>query len=193
MPVRKAGPVEVYQIKVTLRDTKPPIWRRLEVKSDMRLSQFHAVLQTVMGWTNSHLHEFQVGEERYGEPMDDDQGEMQDEHRRKLRDVLSGVRSKMMYTYDFGDNWEHVITLEKILPVMPGMKYPSVTGGKRKCPPEDVGGIPGYYRFLAVIRDPKHEEYRDMMEWVGGRYDPDDFSVNDANVDLHGGWSRRVD
>jgi hypothetical protein len=178
-------PQEIYQLKVTLLDTRPPIWRRLLVPAGLTLEVLHDVLQLAMGWYDSHLHEFRVGQKRFGKPDPDD--ELMDlpavgnERTAHLFKVLGKAKAKAMYTYDFGDSWEHAIVVEKVLPPEPGVAYPLCVAGKLQCPPEDCGGIPGYYNLLEAIRDPEHEEHEDMLDWVGGDYDPQAFSVDDVN------------
>jgi hypothetical protein len=138
-----------------------------------------------MGWYDSHLHEFAVGERRIGEPNPEDRlmgvPLAENERRVRLSGMLDRVGAKARYTYDFGDSWEHNIVLEKILPPDPFAEYPMCSGGKFACPPEDCGGIPGYYHFLEVFSDSDHEEHEEMREWIGGDYDPQDFSVEYVN------------
>jgi hypothetical protein len=181
-------PQEIYQLKVTLRYTKPLIWRRLLVPAALTLEVLHDVLQITMGWTDSHLHEFRIGQKRFGIPDPEDQlmglPPVGNERRAHLFMVLGKAGTKATYTYDFGDCWEHAIVVEKILPQEPGVAYPICVAGKLRCPPEDCGSIPGYYNLLEVIRDPTHEEHEDMMDWLGGEYDPDAFSVDDVNQRL---------
>jgi hypothetical protein len=181
-------PQEIHQLKVTLLDTKPPIWRRLLVPAGLTLEALHDVLQVAMGWTDSHLHEFRVGKKRFGVPDPEDElmdlPPVGDERTAYLFKVLGKAGAKARYTYDFGDNWEHAIVVEKVLPPEPGVAYPICVGGKLRCPPEDCGSIPGYYNLLEVIRDPTHEEHEEMMDWLGGEYDPDAFSVDDVNQGL---------
>ena len=181
----------VYQLKVTLRDTRPPIWRRVQVSGDITLFRLHRILQVVMGWTDSHFHQFRVGETHYGTPNPEFEFEVKNEKRFRLTDVLRRPKARMVYEYDFGDGWEHDIVLEAAVPASPGERYPLVLAGKRRCPPEDVGGILGYYHFLRVMQDPKHAEHRDMREWCGGPFDPDTFDVQDGNRAFHGGWGPR--
>lgn len=181
-------PQEIYQLKVTLRYTRPPIWRRLLVPASLTLDVLHHVLQVAMGWTDSHLHEFSVGKKRFGVPDPEDQlmdlPHVGDERRAHLFMVLGKAGAKARYTYDFGDNWEHVIVVEKVLQPEPGVAYPICVGGKLRCPPEDCGSIPGYYNLLEAIQDPTHEEHEEMSEWLGGEYDPEAFSVDDVNQGL---------
>jgi hypothetical protein len=190
-------PQEIYQLKVTLRYTKPPIWRRLLVPAGLTLEVLHDVLQRVMGWTDSHLHEFRVGQKRYGIPDPEDQlmdlPPVGNERSAHLFKVLGKAGAKAMYTYDFGDCWEHAIVVEKVLQPEPGIAYPMCVGGKLHCPPEDCGSIPGYYNLLEAIRDPAHEEHEEMLDWLGGDYDAEAFSVDEVNrrlAPLQGWWKK---
>jgi len=177
----------IYQIKVTLLGSKPPIWRRFLVADTVTLDNLHDILQIVMGWTNSHLHHFIIDDELYGMPLDDDFGDMRtkDETRFKLNQLVSGKGFKFGYEYDFGDGWEHDLVVEKILPAEKGARYPTCVAGKRACPPEDVGGIWGYQDFLKAISDPSHSEHAEIREWIGGDFDPQRFNLNAVNVGLH--------
>jgi hypothetical protein len=176
-----AGPV--YQLKVTLRDIKPPIWRRVQVK-DCSLSKLHDIVQTCLGWTNSHLHAFEIGGEQYSEPDPTGMMETEDERKVRLSQVVAGGIKKFSYTYDFGDNWEHVIQVEKTLAAEPGVRYPRCVDGKRACPPEDCGGPWGYGDFLEAIRDPEHEQHEELTEWIGGDFDPEKFDIEEVNAEL---------
>ena len=176
--------VPIYQIKVTLDGSKPPIWRRILVRSDTTLAQLHAILQVVMGWEDYHLHQFIVGQIYYGVPHPDYGFEMRDETRVELNQIVAGERFKFRYEYDFGDSWLHTLLVEKILPPESGQYYPVCTKGKRACPPEDVGAIWGYYSFLEAIRDPEHPEHDDMLEWIGGEFDPQAFDMSEVNEAL---------
>lgn len=175
----------VYQLKVTLKDSKPPIWRRIQVPSDITLYKLHRVLQVVMGWTDSHLHQFIIGGRYYGEP-DPDFGDVEvvSERRAKLCQVAGSEKEKLVYEYDFGDDWLHQVVVEKILPPEVGRSYPVCLAGKRSAPPEDCGGIWGYQDFLAAIGDPKHPEHEEMLEWVGGDFDPEAFDLDEVNQGL---------
>jgi hypothetical protein len=170
----------VYTIKITLAGTKPPVWRRIVVE-DCTLGELHAHIQAAMGWTNSHLHHFRLGERLYGDPdlMADSFGEFDYENSTAVRlsDLVpkSGKKPKLIYEYDFGDSWDHQLVVESVGPPEAGAKYPACVDGKRSCPPEDVGGVWGYADFLDAIRDPDHEQHEDMLEWVGGRFDADEF------------------
>jgi hypothetical protein len=172
---------QIYQIKVTLNESKPPIWRRILVAGDVNLEKLHYVLQVAMGWTNSHLHQFIVGQTYYGEPHPDYGSEMREERRVRLNQVARGEGITFIYEYDFGDSWMHTLLVEKILSPEPGQQYPVCVEGQRACPPEDVGGVWGYEEFLGAIRDPDHPEHEDYLEWVGGEFDSEEFDLEETN------------
>ena len=176
----------IYQIKVTLEDSKPPIWRRLLVRSDVILAELHDIIQAAFGWWDYHLHQFIVGETYFGVPDPDyeDYLEMNDEQDVTLSQVAPREGSKFRYEYDFGDSWLHQVLLEKILPPEPGQVYPVCIKGRRARPPEDVGGMWGYYHFLEAIQDPDHEEHDEYLEWVGGEFDPEAFDQEQVNQAL---------
>jgi hypothetical protein len=174
----------VYQIKVTLKGSKPPIWRRIQVTSETTLAQLHRILQRVMGWEGYHLYRFVVGGMEYGDPRMLEEMEGEDARRVTLATLVWGEKCKFLYEYDFGDSWEHELLIEKILPREEGKHYPLCLTGKRACPPEDCGGIWGYVGFLAAIRDPKHPEHKGMLEWIGGEFDPDVFDLDEVNTEL---------
>lgn len=181
-PLKKES--AVYQLKVTLKNSKPPIWRRIQVAADTKLSRLHWMLQDVMGWTNSHLHQFKVGQTYYGEPSPDYDFEVEDERKITLGQAAPGAKKKFTYEYDFGDNWEHEILVEKVLEPEAGVRYPFCLDGRRACPPEDCGGVWGYEEFLEAIRDPKNPEHDSMLEWVGGEFDADEFDLDAVNQAL---------
>jgi hypothetical protein len=187
---RRPGPVvtppagTAYQIKVQLRGvTKPPVWRRLQVPADLSLDQLHEVIQTAMGWHDCHMHLFSDGWNDYGRP----DGELghEDERNVRLFQLLTSVGDKIGYNYDFGDDWLHDITLEKILPAGAGVTSPVCTAGKGACPPEDCGGVWGYEELKATLADPDAEEHDDMLEWLGlasgDDFDPKEFSTEEVN------------
>lgn len=173
----------LYQIKVTLVGSKPPIWRKLIIKNNIRLDQLHSVLQIAMGWSNCHLHQYRVGRSYIGIPEPDFDMDVTDERKVYLKDIISNPKDNLVYEYDFGDSWEHKIVLEKLLPLN-SSESPLVIKGRMACPPEDCGGIWGYSDFLDAIQDPKHEEHESMLEWVGGRFDPDEFDMTFINKRL---------
>lgn len=184
MPGR--SPTSIHQLKVTLRGIRPPIWRRIQVPSTINLRRLHDVIQEAMGWTQSHLYEFEIDGIRYGEPSpDDDYGiPTRSAKSTQLRRVAPEAGARFLYTYDFGDDWEHLVQVEKVLAPERGVDYPRCLTGRRACPPEDVGGTWGYEEFLEAIKDPKHEEHANMLEWVGGEFDPEAFDVQEVNAAL---------
>lgn len=183
---KSTADVPIYQIKVTLEDSKPPIWRRLLVRSDITLADLHRIIQAAMGWWGYHLHQFIVGRTYFGEPHPDyyDYVDMHDERDVTLRQIAPGEKFKFRYEYDFGDSWLHQVLVEKVLPPEPGRFYPVCIKGRRACPPEDVGGIWGYCGFLEAIRDPNHPEHEDYLEWIGGEFDPEAFDLDEVNQAL---------
>jgi hypothetical protein len=186
MPTKKkVVQPEIYQLKVTLLGTRPPIWRRLLVPADLTLAQLHSVVQAAMGWQDGHLHEFSIGQRRFGRPDPEDQfmgvPSAENEATVRLAGILGRVVSKAIYTYDFGDSWEHSIVLEKELPVDPNTTYPICTGGKLACPPEDCGGVPGFYDLVDALADPNHERHEEVLEWIGDDFNSQAFSVDEVN------------
>jgi len=178
--IKRVVDSQVYRLKVTLRGSRPAIWRRLEVGAGVSLFQLHDILQLVMGWTDSHLHQFRRGSTYYGLPDPEMGMDRENERRVHLSDVLRRPKDRMVYEYDFGDGWEHDIVLEAISPAAGDKSPVRVLAGKGACPPEDVGGIGGYYRFLEAIQNPQHPEHAEMLEW-GGEFDPDAFEIDSLN------------
>lgn len=188
MPTKKK-PIneQIYQLKISLSELTPPVWRRIQVPSRMTLGDLHSLIQVAMGWDNSHMHQFRVGKTCYGPlyPEDfDGVTETKDEDKTTIGEVLTKPKAKLGYEYDFGDGWEHDVILEKILPPEQGVKYPVCTDGKRACPPEDCGGVWGYANMLEVMDDPEHPEHDEMAEWLGEEFDPEAFSVEAVNKAL---------
>jgi hypothetical protein len=171
----------IYRLKVTLRGIRPAIWRRIEAPADTPLFEFHRTVQAAMGWTDSHLHQFFHQGICYGAPDHEYDMPSVSERRTRLGDLLQRPKDRLIYEYDFGDSWEHDVVLEDIYEAQPEVRYPRVIAGKRACPPEDVGGYPGYAEFVDAISNPAHEEHNSMLEWIGGRFDPESFDVIAAN------------
>ena len=174
----------IYQLKVTLKHSKPPIWRRIQVKEDTTLYQLHQTIQIAMGWTNSHLHQFIANEVYYGEPHPDFGFEVKSERRTRLNQIASEVKDKFIYEYDFGDGWEHEIVVEEIMEPASRQRYPRCIKGKRSGPPEDVGGVWGYDNFLEAIQNEEHPEHEEYLEWIGGSFDPEAFDCAEVNEEL---------
>ncbi len=182
----------IFRFKVVLMDSQPAIWRQIEVP-DGTLDDLHEHIQTAMGWTNSHLHQFVIDDECYGDPelLNDGLYEREtiDSTQTQLGLLFGKARRGMRfrYQYDFGDGWEHEVIFEGCFALEPSVKYPRCADGARACPPEDVGGMWGYADFLDAIRDPRHENHKDMLEWVGRRFDPEKFSATAATKEMRRG------
>jgi hypothetical protein len=192
-PAAGKGSAHTYQLKIVLLGSKPPIWRRLQVPGDASLGWLHAVLQVTMGWTNSHLHHFLTRDARYTYPRDnDDMGfggpPDRDEARATLAQVAPVEGEQFGYEYDFGDSWEHEITVEKILPGEAATATIALClDGARACPPEDCGGIWGYAELLKTLKNPKHPEHKTMKEWLGRSLNAEAFDVAKTNR-----WLRKL-
>ena len=181
------APKRVYQLLVELDEVEPRVWRRLWVPDTLTLAKLDRVIQAAMGWTNSHLHEFDVDGKRYGIPDDDGVHDAPtlDDRRHKVGAVLGDAVYRFSYTYDFGDNWRHTVTVEdRLLPYESFNSWPVCIAGQNACPPEDVGGVGGYTEFLEAIPDPSHDEHAAMWQWSGGPFDPAGFDVNATNAAL---------
>lgn len=165
----------VLQLKATLVGTRPAVWRRVLVAQSATLSDLHNVLQGSFGWYDCHLHEFEIDGVRYGTDDGDGWGPPVKDERRSRLGRIANVGTTIRYVYDFGDNWVHKVVVEKTLAADPNISYPVCIAGKRACPPEDCGGTWGYEHFLAAISDPRHPEHDEMLDWIGGRFDPAEF------------------
>ena len=176
---------DIYQLKVTLLEGRPPIWRRLLVPGKTKLPDVHLMLQAAMGWYNCHLHKFEIDGVDYLEPDPEfDDLEAEDERTVRLRDVVDRKGERFLYVYDFGDDWEHEVLVEDIFAPEPKQHYPICVDGARACPPEDCGSMSGYREFLKAIRDPEHEEHEAMLEWVGRPFDSEAFDLAAINAAL---------
>jgi hypothetical protein len=171
----------IFQLKVTLDDVEPPVWRRLLVPGGYTLDRVHRVIQYGMGWRNYHLHQFDVDGVQYGVPDPDGLLDVVDELDMRL-DALVGKDSQFRYTYDFGDWWEHHVLVEDIVPAVGDEVYPICVAGERACPPEDCGGPSGYAELLAALADPRHPRHSAMLEWVDRPFDPEAFDAELATT-----------
>jgi len=161
----------IVQIKVKLLGvTKPPVWRRLQLRADTRLDQLHEIIHTALGWENYHMHVFSFGDEEFGIP--DRELRFSDERKVTLGDLIAGVGDRLRYTYDLGDDWQHEIVVEDLLDADPETHYPTLVAAKGACPPEDCGGPWGYANLRDILADPSHDEHQQMLEWL---------DLNDAN------------
>ncbi len=181
-----------YLLKIQLLDIEPAIWRRFVVPASITLDRLHDVIQIVMGWTDSHLHEFTIGKKRYTEyPESKEDGIECGKYR--LEELVKRKGRTFSYLYDFGDNWEHEIVLEESRYFNPELRMVlACLEGERACPPEDVGGNPGYIEFCKALKDPSHEEHESCVEWSGGDYDSEQFDCDLVNWELmkYLRWSR---
>jgi hypothetical protein len=169
---------EIATLRIELKDSDPLIWRVVEVPTSVTLKVLHDIVQAAMGWLDYHLWEMAIGGQIYGLPMEEDWGTAPRKvaSRTRLRDVLAPGTTKIDYTYDFGDDWKHSLTVSDVRSGDPGTAYPRFINGERDCPPEDCGGIPGFYEMLEARADPKHPDHADITEWLEG-YDPDELDL----------------
>ena len=182
MATAKAKP-SIYQLKITLLGIDPPIWRVIQLPSSFKLCCLHSALQVVMGWTDSHLHQFEKDGKNWGivQLHEDEKDDVVDDGSVTIGDVLKSEGESMNYQYDFGDNWRHEVVLEKMIPVNDVVKIPICFGGARRCPPEDVGGVSGYERFLEVIFEPGHEDFEHYRQWAGNAVHAEEFDLKAVN------------
>jgi hypothetical protein len=188
------APADIARLKITLEDVNPIVMRRVEVPLGIRLDRLHAVLQAVLGWTNSHLWEFRAGETGWGMPDADWSDGPHDAAKATLIDVLEDVQPRSLtYLYDFGDGWEHTVRVEGVTAPEPGAGYPRLIEAVGRCPPEDVGGPYGYAEYLEAIRDPSHERHAEFTEWYDADFDPelvDTEAIDRQLATLAKRWSR---
>jgi len=189
---RSRATSRTFVLRVELRDTQPCIWRRIALPADFTLHRVHYALQIAMGWTDSHLHDFEADEVRYGVPHPEDYVPLRDERRAKLSSVLRRPGDELTYQYDFGDSWEHRVLLELVHDTPVDLPWPIVLGGARACPPEDVGGTGCYEDFLQAIVDPAHKQHAELLEWCGGGFDPEAFDPDAVNDALREHFAPRV-
>lgn len=179
----------VVTLKITLRSTKPPIWRRLLMPATMTLADLHKAIQAAMGWRDAHLHLFDIDGRQYGDQHTVD--DVADERRLTLDGLLKAGTKRFAYTYDFGDAWEHMIAIEKTRPMTGCEILPACTAGMRACPPENCGGPWGYQHLIEVLADPDHPDYAEQREWLDDDLDPDAFDIDLANTVLRARFNRK--
>lgn len=182
---------KLYEFKITLLGISPPIWRKILVPDNYTFWDLHVAIQDSMGWTDSHLHEFEViNPSEAGKVIIGIQDDSFDDERtilpgweQKIAAYFSMNNPEATYLYDFGDDWMHEIRLENVLAREKGLRYPVCVAGERACPPEDCGGIWGYQNFMKIIANPAHKEYEETLEWVGGSFDPERFDLKGVHFD----------
>ncbi|WP_177420369.1 plasmid pRiA4b ORF-3 family protein [endosymbiont of Lamellibrachia barhami] len=186
--VSQIGPQSLLQLRIELEHSNPSIWRSVLVPDNITLVKLHRVIQEVMGWYDYHLHEFIIDHRHYGivdpnDPNLDLAPKLINEKRKNLVKVL-GQKKLFEYIYDYGDNWRHTITLENTLPLTSARSSVVCIGGEMACPPEDVGGLGGYFEFLEAMTDPQHEEHESVIQWWGEAFDPRAFDIILVNEKL---------
>lgn len=184
MPRRTTeSPASVMQLRIALREVEPSIWRRIQVPGSITLMQLADALLVTMGWLGYHLYEYRIGGDAYGDPDPDFDyaREIKDLRRIRLERVVRHIGERFEFLYDFGDGWVHDVEVEAIAQPEPRVRYPRLIAGERACPPEDVGGPHGYADFLAAIEDPRHEAHDELLDWVGGDFDPEWFDLDAVN------------
>lgn len=177
----------IYKIKISLIRSKPLIWRTVLIEDNTTMYDLHKIIQTSMGWTNSHLHQFTTNDEKsytkfYADLADDfAENDLLYYEGMVVSDFMKTPGDNLLYEYDWGDGWNHLLLLEAIEVPKPYIRYPVCIDGRRNCPPEDVGGLGGFYNFLRIIKNPSHPEYRSYLRWVGGYYDADELDLFNVN------------
>jgi hypothetical protein len=181
----------VFEFRIVLNGPEPPIWRQIQVPGSYTFWDLHVAFQDAMGWQDYHLHSFDVcvrgTQERMTIGIPDEEFPAESPTvpgwEAPIADYFTEPGISAEYLYDFGDSWEHTVTLEKVFPREKGKRYPRCVGGARRCPPEDCGGVWGYQELLEAIRDPAHEEHESMLQWVGGGFDPEAFDASKVRFD----------
>lgn len=175
---------QAYQLYVELEWVRPKVWRRFLVPTTIELPWLHTTLLFGTGWQGGHVHEFVFGPDNYGRKEPGlDLPEVMDEEHVTLRDAL-GARKSFVYVYDYGDNWRHKVKVEKIVTLDKPISTCVCLGGENACPPEDVGGAPGYENFLAALANPNDPEHDELKAWIGGEFDPTAFDLDEVNQRL---------
>jgi len=182
----RATPRTVHRLRIELLEVRPSVWRRVEVPSEITLAGLHDVIQTAVGWTDSHLHRFEIHGRHFGVPSPEDWEPVHDERKVRLVEVLPAPKERALYNYDFGDDWWHDVMVEEIATAEPGTTYPICIAGRRACSPEDVGGPGGYARMLEVLANHDDPEREEFLVWLGGAFDADAFDLEAVNRALRG-------
>ena len=188
MPKSATKTPTLVHIKVTLNEIRPAIWRRLRVPDSMNLGELSMLIQAAMGWDGGHMHAFEIGGLQYGDPEWLEDGENEDQM--TIQKLMHDGITRFGYTYDFGDNWDHAVLIEKKAPPPDSPRAPACVDGARACPPEDCGGPPGYDGLIAALAAPDKPSNRELLEWAGEDFDPEDFSPEEVNARLES-WSAR--
>lgn len=180
-------PQKIVRLRIELSGVEPPIWRRVDVPADFPLRRVHDVIQAVFDWLDYHLHQFEIGDRIYGAPEYDEPlggARLYSDRNIRLAALLDRGVERFIYRYDFGDDWEHIVTVERVMDPDDGVDYPILVDGARQAPPEDCGGPAGFDTFLAAMLDETHEQHAAMMDWCGERFDPDDLQLETVEAML---------
>ena len=184
----------ILQLKISLIEIEPEIWRRVLVPDSLTLRELHGVIQGAMGWQDCHLHMFEIGGRHFQTPFEDGlELDVEDEREHRL-DRLVRVKSRFLYTYDFGDDWNHSVKVEKAMPPDSGLLDPAgryvpyCIGGARACPPEDCGGPYGYPELLQALAEPDNPDYRELADWARG-FEPEAFDIGETNAEIEAFWN----
>ncbi|MCL4694663.1 MAG: tetratricopeptide repeat protein [Candidatus Hydrogenedentes bacterium] len=183
-PKKKQTGPNAYQVKLTVQDIDPSIWRRLLISGEDTLADLHDAIQICFGWDNCHLHEFNIGKKRYGTQDEDCPPDVLDDEAYSLDQILKGKKAKFEYVYDFGDNWRVDVVVEDVQPLDPDQLYPHCVDGSRRGPAEDSGGPWGYMSKLETLRNPDDPDYADIVDWMGEDWDPEHFDLQEINAAL---------
>lgn len=177
--------MNIVRIKITLEDVEPVVTRTLMVPLDIRLDRLHLTIQAAMGWHNSHLYEFTAGTTVWGVPdLSWSDGPLPAK-KLTLLDVLEDTGAQTLhYLYDFGDSWEHRIRIGQMSDPEPGEFYPKLINASGRCPPEDVGGFPGYESLLEALADPAHPDHEEMIEWHSDSFDPNAVPIDELKLEV---------
>lgn len=191
-PMKDSEKNKIFQFKITLNDSNPKIWRRIQVPTGYTFFDLHVAIQDAMGWTDTHLHGFRIAQKgglrsiiiQYPNPEDDfDYGE-RDERKEHIADYFTKIAKQCVYEYDFGDGWCHTVLFEKEVSPEMKMAYPRCIAGKNACPPEDCGGVGGYEYLQSVLKNPKHPEHKDILAWLflekASDFDPSEFDMDEV-------------
>jgi hypothetical protein len=175
----------LFQFKIQLKNVKPSIYRTIVTPDSSSFFELHNIIQDAMGWCDCHLFQF-FKDRRSSISIPDEafDGEVIDATKLKINDYFKEIKDSITYEYDFGDGWEHLVTLEKITDNAEEINYPVCIRGKRNCPPEDCGGPWGYENFLETITNKNHPQHKEMLDWVDGEFDPEEFDIDDINDQL---------
>ena len=176
--------MKLYQIKVTLTDVHAPVWKRALLSPEITLGKLHLILQIVMGWEDRHMHRFLHGGREYSDPRFESEGNALDERKTVLGVIMKAPGDRLVYEYDFGDDWRHELIYEEWIQSDEHVPYAICIEGARACPPEDCGGPYAYNDLVRALKNPTQKRYKQMLDWAGDRFDPEAFNLDAINKRL---------